>query len=160
MMREWWQNLSTRDQKILVGGGILAGILLIYSFIWLPLSTAVNSLKQQVDEQHELLVWLRVASSQIQQYHNKGFTLQNRGNQPLITFLSNALNMGELHSFSPQIIPTSSDTVTINFNQVPFDMLITWLEKLWRNYGIDTQQISITPTATSGVVKAQLVIGK
>ncbi|MGB6977157.1 MAG: type II secretion system protein GspM [Gammaproteobacteria bacterium] len=160
MIREWWQNLGPRDQKFLISGGIIALILLIYAFIWSPLSTAVSGLKQQVDDQRELLGWLQAASTKTQQYHNSGFSIQNRGNQPLITFLSNSLANNDLHQFNPQIISTTSDTVTINFNQVAFDNLIAWLEKLWRNYGQDLEKISITTTPISGLVKAQLVITK
>ena len=64
-MREYWAGLQARERLILIIGGIVATMLLIYALIINPMQHELARLSKSVGEQREVLAWMQRAAAQI-----------------------------------------------------------------------------------------------
>ena len=64
MIRAWWNAQSARDRRVLLVGGSVVAILLVWALLWIPLSRARASLSAQVTQQRADLAWMRQSLAQ------------------------------------------------------------------------------------------------
>jgi general secretion pathway protein M len=72
MIAAWWQQQSARDRRVLVIGGIIVAIFLVWSFIWHPLASEQARLGQQLDNARRDLAFVRVAEAEVERLRNAG----------------------------------------------------------------------------------------
>ena len=72
MIAAWWQQQSARDRRVLVIGGIIVAIFLVWSFIWHPLASEQARLSHQLDNARRDLAFVRVAEAEVERLRNAG----------------------------------------------------------------------------------------
>ena len=158
-IRSWWEGLLERERQIVSVGGVIVGALLFYALIWSPLSDAVSDRKMQVASQRQLLVFLQRASQKVSQLRASGIsvdaTIENGG---LLTMVEQSLASQQLSSYLKQVQQPIPNQITLNFEDMPFDKLIQWLQMLITAHGVHVQHLSVTRLPTIGAVNAQVVL--
>ena len=157
-MKEWWQSLNQREQ-ILIGGGSAALLLVIlYLFVWSPFTAGIAVKKSYVTYQQNLVDWMQEADAHLIKLRSTGdVQTQKIDNSQLLSTVDSTLQQANLNAYSDSIQQTSNNKVLVKFKNVPFDIMIAWIDRLWKQHAIKVEQISIKPDAsTRGIVTAEV----
>lgn len=156
-MKEWWNNLSQRDQFVMIIGGIAMSLLMIYSLVWSPLDERVNELNKEVTYQKQLLHWMSGAQKELHQASKQKKQAQSIDNSALLGATVDALKTAKLDKYAYQIEQTEAGKIKLNYASVPFDLLLKWSIDFWSSYQVVMSELDITPLDKPGFVKAQLI---
>ena len=159
MIKNWWKNLSLRDQQLLIISSTILLPVLLYFFILSPLYGSVTDLKQQVISQRELVDWMQTEVSQIKNFLNineqsQTITADNFANVILLSLQTKDLKQ-YLQSANDQ---NSSTMESIKFKAVPFDSLMDWITLLWQQYQIKTVSLDVSTDHAKGLVTANMAV--
>ena len=157
-MKVWWNKLSQREQVTVGVGAFVVGILLFYSVLINPLLSKKQDLKEFVTKEAQLLEWMKMQATQITMLQKKLPKVSSTGDKSLLSLLEISLKRGRLSSSHPDIKQLSSDRVQVTFESVIFNDLHTWLSSIWKSNIIYVNEITITPTETPGLVKADVTL--
>lgn len=156
-MKEWWNNLSQRDQFVMIIGSIVLGLIFSYTVLWSPLNDRVDQLNKEVKYQHHLLSWMKGAQKEFRQTSRNKKRAQNVGNAALLGATVDALKAAKLDKYAYQIEQTEAGKIKLNYTSVPFDLLLEWSIDFWSSYQVVMSELDITPLDKPGFVKAQLI---
>lgn len=157
-MKEWWQHLSNREQKLVLMSGIFIIALIFYFLIWSPVSDSLTTLQNNVSQEQQLLSWMRTAVPQLETVSttNLGTSSVNAAN--LFTTIENSLASNGLKSELKDIKQNQDGTITLTFDQVDFDDLINYLISLQQQYGIIITTFNSSKLPSTGYVKCEVVL--
>ena len=66
-MREWWDNLQSREQNYVLIASVVVVLFLLYLLAWAPLVKARDNKHQQVENNQQLLAWMTSKSNEVKQ---------------------------------------------------------------------------------------------
>ncbi|MDM3869755.1 type II secretion system protein M [Porticoccus sp. W117] len=147
-----WQQFDRREQKILLAGGLIVALILIW---WL----LVKPLNAMVDNQQGVNVRL---GSQLQEAHNLAAELKTLKATGSANIDSNSLmrlvsNSARSHSLAmSNFTPNSDNSVSLRFERAAFNNFVEWLNQMEGGHNAVVDNLSITPTGDSGVVKVSV----
>lgn len=148
-MISWWNGLTGREQRLVLGGGISLLIAVLFWGVWQPLSEKSTLAQSRIVSERQLLSWVKDKADDIT-------TLRSSGNGPVNA--DQALN---------RVIPTSTRRFKIELirmqprdemmqvwvKPLPFNSLINWLAFLRDTHGIHAEFIDMNKTDVEGVVE-------
>ncbi|MCV6604950.1 MAG: type II secretion system protein M [Porticoccaceae bacterium] len=147
-----WQQFDRREQKILLSGGLIVALILLW---WL----LIQPLRAMVDNQQDVNTRL---GGQLQQAHDLAAELKTLKASGKTTVDSNSLmrlvsNSARSHGLGmSNFTPNSDNSVSLRFEQVAFNNFVQWLNQMESNHQAVIDNLSITPTGDSGVVKVSV----
>lgn len=158
-MKEWWFNLNLREKQM-VGLGVTVTIMaLLYGLIWSPLHNSVSALRDQIQRNQQLLSWMQAADQQIQTAAKMTPTPTAPHNAASwLSIVQNNVKQSPLAKNLTQLVQADNDSVKLTFQQVDFDLLISWLTELWQQQGLVVTQLTITSGSTPGIVGAEFIL--
>lgn len=154
-------NLNPRERNALVIGGIILGVLLIYTVLWAPFSNKVEKLEHTVQEQRALQLWINTASAEAQRLRatkSTHSTAQNIAGQSLLSVVDQAAKQDRLGSALKRIEPEGATKVRVWLEQAPFDDVVLWMGNLQNTYGVRVTNVSIDRQGTSALVNARITV--
>lgn len=154
-------NLNPRERNALVIGGIILGVLLIYTVLWAPFSNKVEKLEHTVQEQRALQLWINTASAEAQRLRatkSTHSTAQNIAGQSLLSVVDQAAKQDRLGSALKRIEPEGAAKVRVWIEQAPFDDVVLWMGNLQNTYGVRVTNVSIDRQGTSALVNARITV--
>jgi type II secretory pathway component PulM len=154
-MKQWWLNLSLREQQTVGIGGIATIILLVYISVWLPLDNKIMSMRHKVQQNQQLLAWMQAADKQLQE-SNRMSSMSTHLPASLLSTAQKQIKQSSIAKQLSQLRQSDSDSVQLSFKQVDFDKLITWLTDSWHQQGLTLSQFTIAPSETPGIVSADI----
>jgi general secretion pathway protein M len=155
-MKQWWTNLSIREQKIIIIATAILIIMIAYFLIWSPLSDSVNMLQRNVTQDRELLSWMKATVPHIAA-SNQNNTLHPITEAELFSTVQQSLLSSGLKSSLQNIEQQKEGTVKLSFKSVSFDKLIDWLISLQQNFGINPVEVSLDKN-NEGLVKGSVIL--
>lgn len=158
MRSEWWRKRSDRERYFIVIGMVIVALLLVYELVWIPLYNTTVRLQQRVQSQQQLLIWMLKAEQRIKRYRLAGYTEVQPTQQALLVVAEQTLANQKLANYLLGVQQPQSNQLTLTFNPMPFDEFITWLQQLWKQYGINVAQIQVSKTAEIGVVQVKVTL--
>jgi general secretion pathway protein M len=157
-MKDWWLNLSLRDKQILTLGSLIALLFLSYFFIWTPVNTNIELLRNQTLQDRDLLKWMQLTDQRLS-------SLDKTENPPTISTVSSLLALIQesvKSDFSAvsvsQLQQGENSSVQLNLTKVSFDHLIGWLRELDIKNKVVVRQFSVNSHDGPGVVSVRLVL--
>ncbi len=157
-MKEWWLQLNLREKQM-VSLGIAVLILgLFYLILWSPLHQSVATARDQIEHNQKLLYWMENADKQIQAAELTGQKPAAHSSGSRISIVQNNLKPNPINNNVTQLVQADNDSVKLSFQQVSFDLLISWLIDLWQQEGFITTQMTVKPGNKPGIVTAELVV--
>ncbi|MDR3492520.1 MAG: type II secretion system protein M [Gammaproteobacteria bacterium] len=153
-MNKWWVNLSEKEKQTVTLGGIIAGIFLIYQFVWSPIADSSDQLRKKILQNQTLLSYMQESDKRIQllEAHQ-----QDNSNEKssVLTHVQNELSKTSFSTNVTQLQQSENNSVKFNLQKVSFDELVKWLTTLSQQK-ISIAQMTVTPTSTPGIVEAEL----
>jgi len=146
-LKQYYQQLSEREQRLLISGGLLL-LALLYWAVWAPLTQGLAAQKKALDNQQELLVW-------VQQNANRALQLQGSTGQAVkfTGSLAQTVNQmaGRLNINITRMQP-QGDELQVWVDQVAFNDVLSWLQSM-ENAGIRIMDLDVAESNAPGQVK-------
>jgi general secretion pathway protein M len=156
-MKEWWISLTLRDKRIAILGGVVVIIASLYAVVLQPLMNANKTLREEVQQNKALLVWMQKANDQLQQLQKKPI---HTNNHSLLSRVQNELNKTPLMNQLKDLKQSEYGSVQLHFQTVSFDELMTWLINIEHEQKLVVSQIHIDSMETPGVVSGEMVLNQ
>lgn len=152
-MKDWFETLQPRERVVIVLGGAIAVLVLVWSFAWMPLRSANLNLDATLAEKHSLLADVS--------------RLQPSGTPPgpavtsaesLVLIVDQTHRAHGLGGTLSRNQPDGENGIRVAFQRVPFAQLVSWLGALRQGHGIVVVTANLDGTQQPGLVNATLVL--
>lgn len=157
-MKAWllsfWQQLNERERSLLLIGGAVVFVYLIYA-AYMPLKQTVLSDMQNISEKRATLEWMRAVEMQYAAEKNHLEALEDvKG----LTVFSEALAQTSFHTLPYQLQQMENGALALSFDSVPYQEFLNWLSKMRERYRFNIQSLDIEKTDQSGLVKLSVIL--
>ena len=153
-MIAYWNNLNDREKWMAAGAGLCLILYFYYLFLYSPLSHNVSQKSTQLTEKIVTLAWLK----KIRQQNHATKIKQKIDNSQLLTLLATQLKDNSTLTSPYQLQQTGTGDVQLTFEEVSFNLFITWLEKINGKYTVTIKQFDADHSARPGVVRLMIVL--
>jgi general secretion pathway protein M len=159
MMRARWDALAAREQQMLGGGAVVVVLLLAWAFAWHPFALARERLAQRVTADRTALAWMRSAQGEVPGLSANGVRgSADRQGKSLLALADVSARGAGLASAHMRVEPTGARSVRVTFEGVNFDALVSWVEALARDYGVQATDLSTDRVEGLGLVNARVTL--
>jgi len=154
-MKAWWQQLNNREQRMVMVMSVLISIFILYGLIWQPLNENIANKKLKIERQQALLTWVADNTKRYQQAERNGRSSNGASLSSIVNRTSRANNI-TITRMQPQ-----GDDLQVWIDEISFNQLLTWLEKLASRDGLQVKNIDLSLADQQGVVRVRrLQLGK
>ncbi|CZF84984.1 Type II secretion system protein M [Grimontia celer] len=148
----YWKGLSRREQRLL---SVATAVLVLGALYWgvvSPLQVRAEQAQQRLVSERNLLTWVNGKAAEIQALRrvagNSGQVSALPLNQSVTTTVKR-YNL-EIVRLQPQ-----REEIQVWLKPMPFNSLISWLDFLSTNHGVEVKFIDVGKTDTQGVVEVK-----
>jgi type II secretory pathway component PulM len=150
-MIERFKQLAPREQIVLVVGGVLATVIILWSFVWAPLRDGADELNASISDRSRQVVDLRRAADLDTSASSSIVAGDSQTMYALVDATARPLGL----SFD-RTSPDGADAINVTFRDARFDRLIGWLIDLEQNHGVTVVTTTFTRTGSAGIVSGQV----
>jgi general secretion pathway protein M len=157
MIERWQQYVqqrTPRERGILLGGSVLAVILLIIAIV-LPLQHSVSATESRISKKRDDLVWIRSVAPQLGSLQN---ARRPSLNESLVVLVDRTTRESGLARSLVASQPSGDGGLSVRFDKLPFDSLVGWLSQLHQQYGVRVDSATVDLANEVGTVTATLVL--
>ncbi len=155
-LTKWWIALSQREQVMLAAlGGLLMVLVLTYG-VFIPLTNWHHSTKTTLASAEADAYLIAEAVREAGQLAAAAAERPGIRDVPLRQALGETTNVKGIAI--SRIQPDPSGGLTVWIDTVSPPVFFTWLEELYRGYGIQATRVSLQRDDTSDTVRAQLLL--
>lgn len=150
-MKDWFENLESREQVFVAAGAVVVVVALIYALLWLPLDKHHRQARESVSNWERSiaeLAPLRALASDAGRQANPRVPADST--QAPIIIVDQTLRSRGLEQYRRRSQPTTSNGIRVELESVPFDELVLWLGDLSDQYGLHVQAGSLTAIEQAG----------
>lgn len=155
-MKDWFENLAPRERLILTIGVAAAAVIVLWGFVWAPLSRGAAEFTDSVAEKRALLVDLQRAEG----LPGGDAPMQAGGDagESLVVLVDRTAQPLGLAGAFTRTRPDGADAISVSFQNAPFDNLLAWLVSLEQGYGISVESASFNGSRERGLVSGQIFL--
>lgn len=158
-MNEWWRGLNTREQRMVLIGGIAVVLMVVYFGVWEPVQAQKKNLEKAVLEQHAVRDWMQQAAAEIDLLRGRSKRNSRTAGSPgrsLLAVVDQTAKRGKLGPALRRVEPEGTSAVRVWLDQASFDDTMRWLTGLQRDHGIFVSTITVDRQDASGIVNVRL----
>ena len=160
-MKDWYESLDVRERRILFAGVAVLVVALLYLLAWEPLVNKISVLEKSNQENQKLLSWMEQSAAEAKQLQAKlqssGASGRSKG-QSLLGTIDRTAKTNKLAKSVKRVQPDGQTKARVWLENVSFDSMVSWLEKLQRQQGIRIVTSVIEKQDEPGLVNARLVL--
>ena len=153
-----WHSLALREKQMVAAGIFAIVIFLLYLIIWLPISNKAESLRGQIEQNHQLLTRMESADSRIQSLQQSMQSSTSTSAKSVLSIIQNEIAPAGFSKNLSTLRQIDAHSVQLNLQNVSFDSLIKWLAQLSKTRGLQVTQMTVLPTGTQGLVTAEVIL--
>lgn len=154
-MKTWWQQLNIREQRLVVVMSALISIFILYGLIWQPMNESIETSKLKIERQQKLLTWVQESAQRYQQAKRNGVRSSGESLSSIVNRTS------RLEKISITRMQPQGDDLQVWIDEISFNQLLSWLEKLASRDGLQVKNIDLSKADQQGVVRVRrLQLGK
>ncbi len=143
----WWATISTREQRLLIGGTLLIIVAGVYWGLFQPLSDRADKAQVKIDTEKQLLNWVMDKADEIVSLRgNSGVVVSSQPMNQLVSTSAKRYKI-ELIRMQPR-----DDMLQVWIKPVTFNQFISWLDFLKTKQGISVEFMDISKAETKGMV--------
>jgi general secretion pathway protein M len=158
-MKAWLENLDPRERMMVMAGGALLVLFLLYIMVWSPIHTGYSSMKDTVEEQRATALWMQKSAQTLKGLKRGGGNkAQGLGGRSLLSVADSTARAGGLGPALKRVEPEGSDSVRVWLDGAPFDMLVKWLGTLSTFHGVNAETVTMERSDVNGRVNARLTL--
>lgn len=155
MMRNWYNNLSERDRKIVLYGGIAIFVLVLLGII-LPLNRNIATARERVERKQGDLQFIQSVAPQLAAAGPAGGNAATA--ESLVVLIDSSARESGLGKSLSNSQPTGDKGLRIRLDRVAFDAMVAWLARLSQQHGVRVESAEIESAGEAGLVNAGLVL--
>ena len=156
-MKNWYLSLSERDRKIVLALGASISLLMIYTFVWMPLIKDNQQLEKRIEVSQTDLQWMKKASEKIKAHgpiSNKPSGAR-KSSDSFLTLIEKTAASNNIKL--DKVTPKKDQQVEIRLKEVSFNQAIDWVQMLEKRHGIRVSKFSSEKVA-EGQVNLAIVL--
>jgi general secretion pathway protein M len=154
-MREWYDNLSERDRKIVTYGGALVLVLVLAGII-VPLNRNILVARERVTRKQGDLQFIQSVAPQLA---SAGPASGNAATgESLVVLIDSSARESGLGKSLTNSQPTGDKGLRVRLDRVSFDAMVAWLARLSQQHGVRVESAEIETAGEAGLVNAGLVL--
>ena len=156
-MKNFLAGLGARERLLLIAGGGLLALILLYGLAWRPLTEHVGQLRATVTEQQALETWMQGAVDEVKRL--RGTQGANRAErQSLLSLADRTARQSGIGPAVRRVEPEGTDKVRLQLEQAPFDDMMAWIESLVSQYHVHIDTVTVESRDQPGVVNARIIL--
>ena len=154
-MKDWFATLQPRERNVLVAGAAAALAIVLYAFVWQPLTGGSDDLRASIESKERMLANLYRVRALAQDQQGAPV----RPDQALVVLVNQTLQASGLIG---TLTGTRQDgaNISVSFQNAPFDRLLGWLISLERNEGVFVEGASFNTARQRGFITGQLLLSR
>lgn len=158
-MKAWFAGLAPRERVMVVVGGAVGTVVLLYLLVVEPTAQAFAERQQRVQSLEQQLTWMRetAAEAQALRAQGRGTNPGEGGDRPPYVVVDAALENAGLPAPSRLEPAGNEGAARLEFEQVPFDPLVQLLARLQSDNGLQVTRARVQ-RGENGQVGAQLTL--
>lgn len=157
-MKQFWMNLQSRERLTLIVGGAMAIVLLIYLLVVEPYQAGLKRLESSVDEQRQVLAWMKQASAQVKQAQGDAKAGIRPQGQSLLSVVDGSARRHGLAKAIKRVQPDGVKAVRVWLEQAVFDDFLKWVVQLEQDYGLSMDEVMVEREEAPGLVRVRLLV--
>lgn len=150
-----FDTLATRERLLVVVGGLVVVLSLLYLLAWEPLVQAHEARARDLESARALANRIESVSAELT---SQGAGSAVNRSLSLLAAVDQTSRSPALGKAPTRIQPEGDREVKIWLDNVPFDNLLRWLVELETRYGIAASSAEIERGAMAGTVNARLTL--
>ncbi|MGH8127980.1 MAG: type II secretion system protein GspM [Gammaproteobacteria bacterium] len=156
-LRAWYGGLAPRERRLVVIGGVVFLLLIIYLAIVSPVGSAYGRLTRDVQAKRQLLTYINQAAVRLQA-DSADHIGKLPADQSVLAATSAAIQSSPISGAVQRLEQTQTGGVRLSLSSVGFDDLARWLNTLASQDGIVVTHATIEQAADPGTVDATLTL--
>jgi general secretion pathway protein M len=156
-LKDWFFSLQPRERMLVLGGGVVLLLFVIYFLALAPFYSAVNSRAERVAKKQGDLAWIRSVGGEILAL-GASTTPAVPSNESLVVLIDRSTRECGLGSSLTGQTPNGENGIRVRLEQAEFDKLIVCLGSLQQSHSVTIESANIDRTGKPGFVNASLVL--
>ncbi|HYB32411.1 MAG TPA: type II secretion system protein M [Steroidobacteraceae bacterium] len=145
--------LSARERRLVVGGGVLAALLVLFGIL-LPLDRSVAHAQQRLAKKHADLSWMQSVAPEIA----ASAPPPAATGESLLVIVDRSARESGLAGALAGSEPGGAGSLSVRLEKAPFDTLVAWLARLAQQNGVTVDSVNIEKAGAPGQVNAAIVL--
>jgi type II secretory pathway component PulM len=142
-MKNWFLQKNDNDQKIIVGLAIFILILLLYTFLYLPLKRNNEKLESSINDIQTEITTMKQLEPQIARFSGVKVETNPMDDSQMMSLIEQAANEVQPPIVLSNIKSQSKNKISVTLNNVAFNAAIRWLDILQTQHHISISQLSV-----------------
>mgnify|MGYP006296935383 CR=1 FL=1 len=156
-MKGWFLGLAPRERAVVVAGGGLLALVLVYLAAVEPAMQAYAARERRVESLESQLEWMQRAAAEVRSLRASGAAgVTGDSDRPPYLAVDAALRGSGLPQ-PDRLEPSGDDGARLEFEDVPFDPLVRILGRLRSEHGLVVARARVT-RGEAGRVSARLTL--
>lgn len=158
-VRAWYDGLVPREKRlVLIGGGVIV-LLILYLAVISPISTAHARLMRDLRAKRHLMTFIDNAAPRLKAQSSSSVGQLPAG-QSVFAALSSAIQSSPVSGAVQRLEQTQDGGVRLSLSGVAFDSLARWLATISSRDGIVVSRATIEQATNPGTVNATLTLNQ
>lgn len=158
VLQEYWAELNDRQHKLVIIAGVVLAFIVFYALIWEPVHDSVLRLRQEVQRNEKLLVWMQQAQVQLKRARQTNSSGTLGQGQSLVTVVEKSLQKAQLGGGVTALKQVDSQRIELSLTESSYGDLVKWLNQFQDQYGITLERVTLKRTDVPGMVNANIVM--
>lgn len=147
-VQTWWSSISQREQRMMMGCGVLVIIGFVYWGILQPMNQRAELAQSRIQSEKQLLTWVQGKANDITALRkSSGVTYSN---QPLNQLVSSSARRYKVELIRVQ---PRNESVQVWIKPLAFNQMVDWLRYLKEQQGIEVEFLDIDRTEQAGMIE-------
>jgi general secretion pathway protein M len=154
-MREWFDNLSERDRRIVTWGGAAVLVLVLLGIV-VPLNRNIAIARERVTRKQGDLQFIQSVAPQLASAGPASAGAASA--ESLVVLVDSSARESGLGKSLTNSQPTGDKALRVRLDRVGFDAMVAWLARLSQQHGVRVESAEIESAGETGLVNAGLVL--
>ena len=157
-IKVWYLGLAQRERMLVASAGALLVLAITYLVLFGPAAKALNTRQARVVDKRQDLVWMRSVANAVRMaaVSHGGPS----GGESLVVLINRTAQQAGIASALNNQAPQGDNGIRVRLENVQFDLLVTWLGQLERQFAVRVDNANIERTDKTGYVNASLVLSR
>ena len=156
-MKQYWQNLSIREQRLLIITSIFLLTIGIYLLAWKPLNTEAELNQTRIIALQKQYSEMQSIAQRINAISTHTSTSKIKDNGAMLSLIERTATQRQLRAAIQKIQPEANLSVRLWVEDIPFDTMLSWFNHLLVENNIVVSEINVDASASEGQVSGRIL---